>query len=130
MRRQYATTALNSKILWHAKELEKGSKDRKYGTASVRQVMRLKPSNERWLGQEGKVVRTKNVNWEQVFSQTRTTVHQMIVAQDRREASRMTLIPSGQPSCRTSEHTLVGMLKFINVQKKEKEEKSIKSCLP
>lgn len=29
------------------KELEKGSKDRKYGTASVREVMRLEPSNER-----------------------------------------------------------------------------------
>lgn len=95
MRRQYAATAHNSETLWDAKELEKGRKDRKHGTASVRQVRRLELFNERRPGQEGKVVRTKSVNWEQVFSQTRITVHQVIVAQDRLEARKKTLIPSG-----------------------------------
>lgn len=96
MRRQYAAPAHNSEIFWGTKELEKGSKkDRKYRTGSVREVMRLEPFSKRLLEQEGRVVRTKNVNWEQVFSQTRTTVRQMTVAQDRLEASRETSIPSG-----------------------------------
>lgn len=81
----------------------------------MRGVIRLEPFSEQCLGQEGKVVRTKNVNWEQVFSQTRTTVHQKIEAQDRLEESTKTLIPSGLPSCRSPEHTLVGMINFVYV---------------
>lgn len=127
--RKYAATACNPETLWDTKELEKGSKkDWKIGTASVKGVVRLEPFSERWLGQEEKVVRAKNVSWEQVFSQTRTTVHQIIVAQDRLEASRKRLILPGYLSCRTAEHTLVGMLKFIYVFFKKRKENPLKAA--
>lgn len=123
MRRQYADAPHNSETLWDTKELEKGNKkDSKDGTTSVRKVMRLEPFSERCLGKKEKWWGLRMWTGSK-FSPKQEPQYQMIVAQDRLEASRKTLAPSGLHSHRSPEHTLVGMLNFVYVWGKKKKKR-------